>query len=134
MPPGQSVAEVSSRFTTYADSTTQHEQAAAQRRSDHSTKVKRANDPRHPVCPASERPVTQSARNNASVGVPGCLTPRLQLNAQFTTCYRCYAMPSSSKKPRVRVCFGVHRSVTTYHIIDHQPNFSRKLLWVHLSE
>ena len=29
---------------------------------------------------------------------------------------------------------GVHRSVTTYRIIDPQPNFSRKLLCVHLSE
>ena len=29
---------------------------------------------------------------------------------------------------------GVHRSVTTSRIIDPQPNFSRKLLCVHLSE
>ena len=65
---------------------------------------KRANDPRHPVCPTHERPATQSARNNASVGAPGCRTPRHQLNAQFTTCYRCYAMPSSSKKPLIRAC------------------------------
>ena len=41
------------------------------------------------------------------------------------------------RRPRSHSCVsvvGVHRSVTTYRIIDPQPNFSRKLLCVHLSE
>ena len=65
---------------------------------------KGANDPWQPECLASERPARQSGSNNTSVGAPGCRTPRLQLNAQFTTCYRCYAMPSSSEKPLMRSC------------------------------
>ena len=72
-------------------------------RSDAPTTVQTGNRST-PVCHTSERPATQSARNNASVGAPGCRTPRLQLNVQFTTCYRCYAMPSSSKKPLMRAC------------------------------
>ena len=85
---------------------------------------KRANDPRHPVCPASERPATQSARNNASLGAPGCRIPRLRLNAQFTTL--CNAVVVQEACVSV---VGVHRSVTTYRIIDPQPNFSRNCRW-----
>ena len=97
---------------------------------------KRANDPRYPVCPASERPATQSARNQ-------CLGRRTRVSHSKTPTectvhdvlsVLCNAVVIREATHACVSVVGVHRSVTTYRIIDNQPNFSRKLLCVHLSK
>ena len=72
MPPGQSshVDEVSSRLTEYYDTVQTSRRTATLR-----PQYKGTNDPRQPVCPAGERPATQSDSNITSVGAPGCRTP-----------------------------------------------------------
>ena len=83
---------------------------------------KGANDPWQPECLASERPARQSGSNNTSVGAPGCRTPSLQLNAQFTSCYRCYAIPPSSKKPLMHACVCCWRSPQRDNIPHYRPS------------
>ena len=66
---------------------------------------KRADDPRQPVCPASERP---SDSNNASVGAPGCRTPT-ECRVHVVLCNA--AVVQEAIHAYVSVV-GVHHSVT----------------------
>ena len=135
VPPGQSIAEGSSRLTKYADTTTQHEQAAAQRLSDHITvqtgkrstasSVPRPRAPRHTV--SQEQCLGRRARVSHSKTPTEC-------TVHDVLSVLCNAVVVREATHACVSVVGVHRSVTTYRIIDPQPNFSRKLLYVHLSE
>ena len=90
-PVKSSVDEWSSCLTEYAATTTQHEQAAAQRRSDHSTKGQTIHDSQC-APPASAPPHSQTAMLT-SVGAPGCRTPTECARTVHVVLYNAVVVP-----------------------------------------
>ena len=133
VPPGQSVAEGSSRLTKYTDTTTQHEQAAAHRRSDHSTTDRRSRASSVPRQRAPRHTVSQEQCLGRRARVSHSKTPT-ECTVHDVLSVLCNAVVVQEATHACVSVGGVHRSVTTFHIIDPQPNLSRKLLCVHLSE
>ena len=135
MPPGQSVAEGPSRLTEYADTTTQHKQAAAQRCSNHSTKGERSMAASLPRQRASRQTVRQQLYLGRRARMSHSKSPtECTVHVVLSVLCNAAVVPRSHSCHMCVSVVGVHRSVTTSRIIDPQPNFSRKLLCVHLSE
>ena len=121
VPPGQSVAEGSSHLTKYADAPTTVQTG---KRSTASS-VPRHRAPRHTV--SQEQCLGRRATVSHSKTPTEC-------TVHDVLSVLCNAVVVREATHACVSVVGVHRSVTTYRIIDPQPSFSRKLLCVHLSE
>ena len=131
--PGQSIDEGSSRLTEYADTTTQHGQAAAQRCSNHSTKGQMTLAARVPRQRASRHTVRQQQYLGRRARVSHSKSPT-ECTVHVVLSVLCNSAVVQEATHACVSVVGVHRSVTTSRIIDPQPNFSHKLLCVRLSE
>ena len=124
-----------SQTTEYADTTTQHEQAAAQRCSDYSTKGQTIHGTSRSQCASQRAPATQSEQQylGRHARVSHSKSPT-ECTVHVVLSVLCNAVVVREATHACVSVVGVHRSVTTSRIIDPQPNFSRKLLCVRLSE